>query len=80
MHSTNRSVHRIPHGLDRIAVSLRVVVASSVMAMLGAFSASSRAADDARWPLPQGLPPDVRERMEKSREFSERMHTAAAGG
>jgi hypothetical protein len=78
MNSINRSVPRIPDGLDRITVSRRAVVASSAMAILGVVSASSQAADDARRTLPQGLPPDVRERMEKSREFSERMRNAAS--
>jgi hypothetical protein len=54
------------------------VVASSAAAILAGLSASSRAADGARQAFPPGLPPDVQERMEKTREFSERMRNAGS--
>jgi len=54
------------------------MVASSAVVILAGLSASSRAADGARQALPPGLPADVQERMEKTREFSERMRNAGS--
>ena len=78
MNSAKQSVHRVFHGSDRTAVSRRAVVASSAVAILAGLSVSSQAADGARQALPPGLPPDVQERMEKTREFSERMRNAGS--
>jgi len=59
---------------ETLSITRRAAVGASIAATLGALSGRAFGQQD----FPAGLPQDIRERMEKSREFSERMRNAAS--
>jgi len=59
---------------ETVSITRRAAVGASIAATLGALSGRAFGQQD----FPAGLPQDIRERMEKSREFSERMRNAAS--